>query len=103
MDPTDLKKEDALVVQAAWAQAILSAFAVVVAMFAGQRQNMVNLEIANASHKKSMDLVNEEFRRANKAKGQEAAARRVLARHTLKPLIVQLTLGIKFVELGYQE
>ncbi|MFY0183221.1 hypothetical protein PV767_03965 [Stenotrophomonas rhizophila] len=103
LDPTDLRKEDALVVQAAWAQAILSAFAVIAAMLVGQRQSRVNLEIADASHRRSMDLVNEELKRANKAIGQESAARRVLARHALRPLVIQLKLGVKSVALGPQE
>jgi hypothetical protein len=103
LDPTDLPKEDALVVQAAWAQAILSAFAVVVAMLVGQRQNKVNLAIANESHRKSMDLVNEELKRANKALGQQSAARRNLARHTMRPLVIQLKLGIFSAEQGEQD
>jgi hypothetical protein len=103
LDPTDLRKEDALVVQAAWAQAILSAFAVIAAMLVGQRQSRVNMEIADASHRRSMDLVNEELKRANKAIGQESAARRNLARHALRPLVIQLKLGIQSVALGSQE
>jgi len=72
-------------------------------MLVGQRQSRVNLEIADASHRRSMDLVNEELKRASKAIGQESAARRNLARHAVRPLVIQLKLGIQSVALGSQE
>ena len=71
-DPTALKPEDGLAVQAAWAQAILSVLAVLVAIWVAKAQ-------ANQSRK----LIEDEVSRIRAKEDQESLERQSLARTAL--------------------
>lgn len=71
-DPTALKAEDGLAVQAAWAQAILSVLAVLVAIW-----------VAKAQSNESRKLIEDEVLRIRAKEDQESNERQSLARTAL--------------------
>ncbi|MDF2481388.1 MAG: hypothetical protein K0R79_1745 [Stenotrophomonas indicatrix] len=78
-DPTALPPKDGLAAQAAWAQAILSVFAVLAAVW-----------VARGQAKQSQKLISDELARVREKEEQESAERQSLACTALKSLFDKL-------------
>ncbi|MDH0185931.1 hypothetical protein N7676_00525 [Stenotrophomonas sp. GD03993] len=79
-DPTALPPKDALAAQAAWAQAILSVFAVLAAVW-----------VARGQAKQSQKLISDELARVREKEGRESAERQSLACTALQSVFNELT------------
>lgn len=79
-DPTALPPKDGLAAQAAWAQAILSVFAVLAAVW-----------VARGQAKQSQKLISDELARVREKEGQESAERQSLACTALQGVFDDLT------------
>ncbi len=92
-DPTALPPKDGLAAQAAWAQAILSVFAVLAAVW-----------VARGQAKQSQKLISDELARVREKEGQESAERQRLACTALESVFDDLTRVIALLcEDDYQK